>query len=81
MSPGHVADALTSGMRRSLLRLVNVLRPGRAEDELARETAAHLSLLEAEFQRRGMNGEDARLAAKRAFGGIEQMKDRHRDAR
>src|SRR5262245_25438998 len=81
MSPGAVPDALRSRMRRSLWRLVNVLRPGRAEDELARETAAHLALLEAEFQRRGMNGEDARLAAKRAFGGIEQMKDRHRDAR
>jgi predicted permease len=81
MSPLHLAQAFGSAIRRFSLRLVNVLRPGRAEDELARETAAHLALLEAEYQRRGMRVEDARLAAKRAFGGVEQMKDRHRDAR
>ena len=37
-----------------LRRLRNVFWPGRAEDELARETAAHLAMLEESFQRRGL---------------------------
>ena len=67
--------------RRLFLRLVNVLRPGRQEPDLVREVASHLTLLEDEYRRRGMSAEDARLAAKRAFGGVEQTKERHRDAR
>jgi len=68
-------------MRRFFRRLRNTLWPGRAEDELARETAAHFALLEDDCQRRGMTKDAARVAARRAFGGVEQMKDRQRDAR
>src|SRR4029077_18555257 len=68
-------------MKRFFLRLLNVFRPGRAEPDLAREVASHLALLEDDFRRRGMTPEDARLAARRAFGGVEQTKDLHRDAR
>jgi predicted permease len=68
-------------LRRLLRRLLNVFRPGPAEEDLARETAAHLWLLEDEYRRRGMSPDEARTAARRAFGGVEQMKDRHRDAR
>src|SRR4051812_7099492 len=68
-------------LRRSWHRLINVLASGRAEDELARETNAHLALLEEDFQRRGFTAAAARVEARKAFGGIEQMKDRHRDAR
>ena len=68
-------------MPRFMFRLHNVFRPDRAEDELERETAAHLALIEAEYRRRGMCADDARSAARRAFGGVEQMKDRQRDAR
>ncbi len=68
-------------IRRSLLRLYNLLRPERAERQLAREIAAHLALLEDEFQRRGLSPEDARLAARRSFGGVDQTKERHRDER
>ena len=70
-----------SRLRRLLHRLYNALRPGRAEPELAREVASHLTLLEDEFQRRGMSAEDARFAARRAFGGVEQAKEIQRDAR
>src|SRR5260221_10133035 len=68
-------------MRRLLLRLVNVFRPARAEPDLAREVSAHLTLLEDDFRRRGLSADDARLAAKRAFGGVALAKDLHRDAR
>ena len=68
-------------MKRFFLRILNAVLPGRADDRLAREVASHLSLLEDEFQRRGMTPEDARLAARRAFGGVEQTKELQRDAR
>jgi hypothetical protein len=53
----------------------------RAEEELAREVASHLTLLADDFERRGMSPEEARLAAKRAYGGVEQAKQAHRDER
>jgi predicted permease len=68
-------------MRRFLRRLISVVRPHRAEPDLAREIASHLAILEDDFKRHGLSAEDARLAARRAFGGVEQTKDRHRDAR
>jgi predicted permease len=70
-----------SSLRRFLLRLRDFLRPGRAEADLGREVASHLALLEEEFLRRGMNPGEARRAAHRAFGGVEQAKDAQRDAR
>src|SRR5258708_9802488 len=54
---------------------------GRAERELSREVNSHLALLEDEFQRRGMSLADGRLEASRAYGGIEQAKELHRDER
>src|ERR687896_71441 len=68
-------------LRRLWQRLASVFRPGRAEDDLARDVAAHLQLLEDHFTRQGMSPDAARIAAKRAFGGLEQAKERHRDAR
>src|SRR5438132_7390927 len=68
-------------LRRFLRRLSNVFGSGRAESDVARELASHLSLLEDEYQRRGMTPEDARRAARLALGGVEQTKELHRDAR
>src|SRR5579872_4317534 len=59
-------------LRRLVLRVINGFGLGHAEDELARETAAHLALVEDDFRRRGLSPDDARLAARRAFGGVEQ---------
>jgi putative ABC transport system permease protein len=69
-------------MRRLLARLSTALHAGHADRELAREIDAHLQLLEDDFVARGMSQEQARYAARRAFGGqVEQTKLRHRDAR
>jgi predicted permease len=68
-------------MRRLLLRLRNVFRHERAEEDLAREMAAHLALLEDEYLRRGMTPDEARLAARRALGSVAHAKSLHRDAR
>ncbi len=68
-------------LRRFLLRLVNFFQPHRAESELERELAAHVGVLEDEYKRRGLTDAEARLAARRAFGGVAQAKELHRDAR
>jgi len=68
-------------MRRFLLRLLNVTRRHRADDELDREVASHLTLLEDEHVRRGRTPTEARLAARRAMGSVALAKDLHRDAR
>jgi macrolide transport system ATP-binding/permease protein len=68
-------------LRRILARFWTVLHKNRAEAELAREVASHLALLADDFERRGMSPEEARLAAKRAYGGVEQAKQAHRDER
>ena len=50
--------------------------------EVTREINAHLQLLEDDYVARGMSPEEARFAARRAFGGqVEQTKLRQRDAR
>ncbi len=67
--------------RRLLMRLQSFLRPGRADRELTRELTAHLRQLEDDFLGRGLPPDEARLAARRAFGGVEQAKETQRDAR
>jgi hypothetical protein len=62
--------------RRIIARLYGYLANKRAEEDLAREVASHLILLADDFERRGMSPEEARLAARRAYGGVEQA-NRH----
>ena len=62
-------------LRRYLAKFANSFWHSRAEKELAREVAAHLALMEEEFQNRGMAPIEARLAARRAYGSIEQAKE------
>ena len=64
-----------SAIRRAALRLISFFRPISAETDLAREIATHLQLLEDRFIGEGMTAEDARYAAKRAFGAVEQAKE------
>jgi predicted permease len=68
-------------LRHFLARLINVFRSTRAEDEMHREVASHFDLMEDEFRRKGLSAEEARLATRRAFGGVEQVKEAHRHAR
>ncbi|MGQ0648427.1 MAG: permease prefix domain 1-containing protein [Gemmatimonadaceae bacterium] len=63
------------------LRLRSVLRSARVDAELDREMRAHLELQIDENVARGMGPDEARFAALRAFGGVDQMKEEARDAR
>ena len=68
-------------LRRWLLRLFSLFRHTSADADLAREIESHLRLLQDTFVAQGMTAEEARYAARRAFGGVEQAKEHHRDAR
>ena len=68
-------------MRRTILRLLSSFRSSRAERELAREIRSHLQLLEDQNIASGMDADEARYAALRAFGGVEQVKQHQREAR
>jgi hypothetical protein len=68
-------------VRRFFAKLANFLLQERADEELSREVRAHLTLLEDEYRRRGLTPDEARLEAKRAYGGVEQAKERQREER
>jgi len=58
-----------------------LLRRSQAEYELDEELRYHIERQTEQNIRIGMNPEEARSAARKAFGGVEQAKERSRDAR
>ncbi len=67
--------------RRRLARLLALFRQSRLDRELEDEIAAHIELAERDALARGLTAAEARREARRRFGGIEQMKETHRDDR
>ena len=61
--------------------LRTLLRRTQVEHELDEELLYHLEQQTEQNIRLGMNPEEARAAAQKAFGGVEQAKERSRDAR
>jgi putative ABC transport system permease protein len=68
-------------LRRFVAKLGGVFHNAQVENDLEREINAHLGLLEEDFLRKGMSAEEARRAARCAYGGVEQAKQLHRDER
>jgi predicted permease len=62
-------------------RTLDVVLRRRRDARLSEEIDTHLDLLAAEHIARGMSPDDARHAARRAFGGVEPMKEAYRDQR
>jgi predicted permease len=62
-------------------RVLAIFRGRNLEHGLDAELRAHLDSLTEENIRRGMNEKEARYAARREFGGIEQTKESYRDQR
>jgi putative ABC transport system permease protein len=58
-----------------------LLRRSQAESELNEELRYHIEQQAEQNIRLGMNPEEARHVARKAFGGVEQAKERSRDAR
>ena len=67
--------------RRALAAVLALARGRRLDRELHDEIAAHLELAEQEAIAAGLSPEEARRAARLRFGGIEQMREEHRDRR
>jgi len=68
-------------LRQSLLRFVALFRREQLDHELDAEMAAHLELAIKENVQHGMSPSEARREAFIQFGGAQQAKERHRDAR
>jgi len=68
-------------MKRIFRRLLSFFTGARDEADLSREMSSHLSMLEAQYQERGLRPDQARVAARRAMGSVALAKDLHRDAR
>src|ERR1035441_8263477 len=68
-------------LRRATAGLLALLRHRRLDRELDDEVVAHIELAERDARARGLSPEEARRAARLAFGGIEYMKEEHRDRR
>ena len=62
-------------------RLLALFRKRKLEQELDEEMLSHLEMLIEENRRKGMTPEEARYAALRNFGGVEQVKETYREQR
>ena len=74
-------EVLTRWLYKFPLRFRSLFRKGRVELELSDEIRFHLGKLTEEHVAKGMTLEEARYAALRELGGVEQVKERCRDAR
>ncbi|WP_321470582.1 ABC transporter permease [uncultured Paludibaculum sp.] len=68
-------------LRRAAHNLLALLRKRRLETELEGEIQAHLELAERDAVARGLSPEEARREARLRFGGVEQVKELHRERR
>ena len=70
-----------SPLRPLLHRLRSLFRRPAVEAEMAEEMQAHLEMQEAANRAAGMSPDEARFAARRQFGGLDQIKEQARDQR
>jgi predicted permease len=70
-----------SWLRVFVHRLRAVVMKRRLDRELEEEIRSHLEMQIEEHERQGMSPEEARFAALRKFGGVEQVKEKYRQRR
>jgi predicted permease len=68
-------------LRVALARLRGFLARRKGELRIQEEIESHLAMLASEFQRRGLSPREARLAARREFGGAAQIREEWRRVR
>src|SRR6266542_6602129 len=68
-------------LRQFLFRFGGLFRRRRLEAEMSEELQEHLEMRIERNIQNGMTPEEARYAAMRSFGGVEQIKERCRDVR
>lgn len=72
---------MRAGLHRRWMTLRSLFRRRQEEDALSDEIQTHLDLLVEEQIRHGLPPTEAHAAAHRAFGGVDQTKERYRDSR
>jgi predicted permease len=70
-----------SWLRVFIHRLRALVMKRKLEQELEEEIRSHLEMQIEEHERQGMSPEEARFAALRKFGGVEQVKEKYRQRR
>lgn len=70
-----------TGPRVFFSRVLDLVFHSRREGRLAAEIQDHLDALTEQYSTSGMSEVEARLAARRAFGGVDQIKILHREQR
>ena len=70
-----------STIRVLLSRMLDLVLRRRRDQRLTEEVEAHLDLLSRDYAARGLSPAAARQAARRAFGGVDQMRAVYRDQR
>src|SRR6478672_1098178 len=68
-------------LRVFLSRLRGMFLKRNLEQELTDEIRSHLEMQIEDYQRQGMSSDEARYAALRKFGGVEQVKETYRERR
>jgi predicted permease len=68
-------------LARAIAKIQGLFRNSRVEEELAKEIATHLLYLEDEFLHQGLSPIEAHRQARLACGGVEQVKQAHREER
>lgn len=68
-------------LRSLLSRMLDLVVRRQREDRLRAEVEAHLAFLTDDYVSQGMSEAEARLAARKSFGGVEQVKAMYRDQR
>src|SRR6478609_8191431 len=77
----RVRPGVALTMRMVWIRLRGLFGTQRRETDLADEIRAHIDQLADDHVRRGLSPDEARAAARRDFGGVDQMKEQYRDVR
>ncbi|MDO8679076.1 MAG: ADOP family duplicated permease [Acidobacteriota bacterium] len=81
MTPMTPISNAWSSVRTIISRLLDLLLRRQREDRLSQEIQAHLDLLTEEHVAGGISLADARLAARKSFGGVDQVKVHYREQR
>jgi predicted permease len=68
-------------VRYRLARLLALLHTRQLDEDLDADVVAHLELAERDACARGLSPDEARREARLKFGGVEQIRDEHRDTR
>ena len=72
---------MASSIRILIHRISGIFLKRRREQELDDEIQSHLDMQIEEYVRQGMSPDEAKYAALRSFGGLDQMKEKYRDRR